>query len=186
MRIVAGKFRGRKLKGPEGMDLRPTSDRLKQTLFNIIGPRVIGAAVADVFAGSGAIGLEALSRGAREAVFIDSDRAAVRLIRRNLALCGVTSGCRILHGDVFAQLRMLGREGFKAEIIFFDPPYEWGPYGDLVEVPFKSGVACEESLVIVEHHRKAVLPDSGPGFRRTRTVEQSDKRLSFYEAAREE
>jgi 16S rRNA (guanine966-N2)-methyltransferase len=183
MRIVTGKFRGRKLKGPEGMDLRPTSDRLKQTLFNILGSRVMGAAILDVFAGSGAIGIEGLSRGARVAVFIDSDRAAVRLIRQNVALCGITSGCRILHGDVFAQLRMLGREGFKADIIFFDPPYEWGPYRDLVEAPFKAGLACGESMVIIEHHRKAVLPDNGPGYRRARTVEQSDKRLSFYQAA---
>jgi 16S rRNA (guanine966-N2)-methyltransferase len=180
MRIVTGKFRGRRLKGPEGMDLRPTSDRLKQTLFNIIGPGVAGATILDVFAGSGAIGLEALSRGAREAVFVDSDRAAVRLIRQNLALCGLTSGYRILHGDVFAQLRMLGREGFRAGIIFLDPPYDWGPYADLVTTLFKAGIAREESRVIIEHHRKTTLPDGGPGFRRVRLVEQSDKCLSFY------
>ena len=186
MRIISGRFRGRKLKGPRGTDLRPTGDRLKETLFDILGPEVRGAVVLDVFAGSGAIGLEGLSRGAREAVFIESNRDAAQLIRTNLELCAVTSGYRILQGDVFTSLRTLGRSGFKADIAFLDPPYQWGPYGDLLETLFCSGIAAKASRVVVEHHHKDELPESGRGFRRVRIVRQSDKCLSFFEMSNDE
>jgi 16S rRNA (guanine(966)-N(2))-methyltransferase RsmD len=180
MRIISGKFRGRRLKSPRGMDLRPTSDRLKQALFNILGNAVDGAIFLDVFAGTGAIGLEALSRGAREVVFIESSRDSERLLRQNLELCGITVGYRLLQGDVFTQLRRLAREEFQADIVFLDPPYNWGPYRDLVQTLFRTGIASPMSRVVFEHHRKADLPDTGAGFRRVRTVQQSDKCLSFY------
>ncbi len=183
MRIISGRFRGRRLKGPRGTDLRPTSDRLKESLFNIIGLSVSGSIVADIFAGTGAIGLEALSRNAEEVVFIESNREAAQLIRQNAALCGVASGYRILQADVFTSLRTLAREGFTADIAFLDPPYHWGPYEDLIETLFSAGIAGSGSRVVVEHHRKAALPESGPGFRLVRTVRQSDKCLSFYQAA---
>jgi 16S rRNA (guanine966-N2)-methyltransferase len=181
MRIITGKFRGRRLRGPCGTDLRPTSDRLKESLFNILGPVISGSIVLDVFAGSGAIGLEAISRGAREVVFLEASRKAVQLIRQNIELCGVASGYRILSGDVFASLRTLAREGFKADIAFLDPPYHWGPYRDLLEILFHSGIAGSASRVVVEHHRKAALPETGGGFRCARIVRQSDKCLSFYQ-----
>jgi 16S rRNA (guanine966-N2)-methyltransferase len=180
MRIISGTFRGKKLQGPRGKDLRPTSDRLKETLFNILGPSIPGSVWLDVFAGTGAMGLEAISRGAREVVFIDSQEEAIRLLRRNLELCGVTSGYRILKGDVFASTRALARERFTAGIAYLDPPYLWGPYRDLLETIFQTGIAGRDTRVIVEHHRKAVIPEAGAGFRRTRLVRQGDKCLSFY------
>jgi len=182
MRIISGRFRGRRLKGPRGMDLRPTSDRLKETLFNILAPEISGSRVLDVFAGTGAIGLEALSRGAQQVVFIESSQEAVQLIRQNLALCGITTGFRILPGDVFAALRTLAREAFEADITFLDPPYHWGPYRDLLEILFGSGIAPPGSRVVIEHHRKSLLPESGTGFRCVRTVKQSEKCLSFYQS----
>ncbi|MBZ5499576.1 MAG: 16S rRNA (guanine(966)-N(2))-methyltransferase RsmD [Acidobacteriia bacterium] len=181
MRIISGRFRGRRLKGPRGAALRPTGDRLKETLFNILGTRVSGAIVLDVFAGTGAIGLEAISRGAQEAVFIEASQEGAQLIRQNADLCGVTSGYRILHGDAFTSFRALAREGFRADITFLDPPYQWGPYCDLLETLFRVGISMPESQVVVEHHRRAELPESGLGFRRVRTVHQSDKCLSFYQ-----
>ncbi len=181
MRIISGEYKGRRLLGPRGVELRPTSDRLKETLFNIIGPGIAGSILLDVFAGTGAIGLEALSRHAREAVFIESDREAVRLVRRNVEHCGITSGYRILQGDVFTSFRELAREGFTADIAFLDPPYNWGPYEDLISTLSRTRIVRAGSLVVVEHHRKAALPESGPGFRRTRVVKQSDKCLSFYQ-----
>ncbi len=181
MRVISGKFRGRKLRGPAGLDLRPTGDRLKETLFNILGPNIGGATVLDVFGGTGAIGIEALSRGASEAVFIESAAIGQRLIRKNLELCGVEEGYRILQQDVFTALRFLAREGFKADIVFFDPPYNWKPYGDLLELVFGKGLLSQRSRVVIEHHRKAVLPESGDGYRRSRIVRQGDHCLSFYE-----
>ncbi len=181
MRIISGRFKGRRLLGPRGIELRPTSDRLKETLFNIIGPGVRGSVMLDVFAGTGAIGLEALSREAREVVFVESDREAARLIQKNVVHCQVASGYRILQNDVFTSFRALAREGFAADIAFLDPPYHWGPYEDLIKTLSRTGIAKPGCLVVVEHHRKAALPQSGAGFRRTRVVTQSDKCLSFYQ-----
>jgi len=105
MRIISGQFRGRKLRGPRNLSLRPTSDRLKETLFNILARSIRDSVLLDVFAGTGAIGLEALSREAREVVFIESSPAACRLIRHNVDLCGITRGYRIIQSDVFTALR---------------------------------------------------------------------------------
>jgi len=184
MRIISGKYRGRKLLGPSGSDLRPTGDRLKESLFNIFGSQVISAVVLDVFAGTGAIGIEALSRGARQAVFIESATSACRLIRRNAELCGIATGYRIVQQDVFKALRFLGREGFKANIVFFDPPYDFEPYSDLLDITFTRGLTAQMARVVIEHHRKANIPESGAGFRRTRILRQGDQCLSFYEEDR--
>jgi 16S rRNA (guanine966-N2)-methyltransferase len=182
MRVISGKLKGKKLQGPKGLELRPTGDSLKESLFNILGPRLSGAAILDVFSGTGAIGIEALSRGASETIFIESSESAVRLIRKNLQICGITKGYRIIEQDVFPALRALGREGFKANIVFFDPPYNWKPYADLLEIVFTKNLLSQPSRVAMEHHRKAVLPDSDEGYRRTRIVRQGDHCLSFYEA----
>jgi len=170
--------------GPSGSDLRPTGDRLKESLFNIFGSQVISAVVLDVFAGTGAIGIEALSRGARQAVFIESAASACRLIRRNAELCGIATGYRIVQQDVFKALRFLGREGFKANIVFFDPPYDFEPYGDLLDITFTRGLTAQMARVVIEHHRKANIPESGAGFRRSRILRQGDQCLSFFEEDR--
>jgi len=180
MRVISGRFRGRKLRGPKGRQMRPTSDRLKETLFDILGPDVAGTVVLDVFAGTGAVGLEALSRGAREVVFIESSGSAAELIRNNLELCGVTTSYRIIQSNVFSALRALGRKAYRADTIFLDPPYEWPDYRDLLETVFRTGLVDHESRVIVEHHSKALVPESVENLERTRTVRQSDKCLSFY------
>jgi 16S rRNA (guanine966-N2)-methyltransferase len=180
MRVISGKFRGRKLRSPRGFRLRPTSDRLKETLFDILGPAVSGTVFLDVFAGTGAVGLEALSRGSREVIFIESSGEAADLIRRNLELCGVTTAYRIIERDVFTALRALGRQGFRADTVFLDPPYEWQAYHDLLDNVFGAGLVDRQSRVIVEHHVKAALPGDAERFERTRIVRQSDKCLSFY------
>lgn len=180
MRIVAGRYRGRKLQGPEKDGIRPTSDRLKETLFNILGPSLEGTVVLDMFAGTGSIGIEAISRGAREVIFIESDRDAANLIRRNLGALGITSGFRIVQEDIFTSMRSLGRAGFQADIVFMDPPYRWGPYADLLGTLFQAGIASASTRVILEHHSKAAVPGTESGYQCTRTVRQGDKCLSFY------
>jgi 16S rRNA (guanine966-N2)-methyltransferase len=182
MRVISGKFKGRRLKGPERLELRPTGDRLKETLFNILGEKVRGAVFLDVFGGSGAIGLEALSRGAAEVAFIEHSEHAQRLIRHNLKLCGIASGYRILKEDVFAAMRFLARKGFKADIVFFDPPYDFQPYRDLLDITFLRGLLQPSGIAVIEHHRRAALPDSSEGFERTRLVQQGDHWLSFFES----
>ena len=186
MRVISGKFRGRRLKGPDGLELRPTGDRLKETLFNVLGSRVSGSVVLDVFGGSGAIGIEALSRGARQAVFIESAAAACRLIRRNLDFCGISAGYRIMQQDVFAAMRLLARQDFKANIVFFDPPYDFKPYRDLLEIAFNRKLLLHPSNVVIEHHRKSLLPESEEGYCRSRIIRQGDHCLSFYEENRKQ
>src|SRR5918995_4312930 len=105
MRVLAGEFKGRRLKAPSWEGLRPTSDKLRETLFNILSPRIDGARVVDGFAGTGAVGIEALSRGAAHVTFIEQDRRAVALIEANLAACGVDADYNVAHGDVVATLR---------------------------------------------------------------------------------
>jgi 16S rRNA (guanine966-N2)-methyltransferase len=181
MRVISGKFKGKTLNGPKGLELRPTGDRLKESLFNILGPGIAGAAMLDVFSGTGAIGIEALSRGVKELVFIENSETAVRLIRKNLQTCGITGGYRIIEQDVFAALRALARQGFKANVVFFDPPYDWKPYADLLEIVFARNLLSQPFRVVIEHHRKAALPEYGDGYRRGRVVRQGDHCLSFYE-----
>ena len=182
MRIISGKFRGRRLKGPTGLELRPTSDRLKESLFNIIGPQIVGATMLDVFGGTGAIGIEAISRGARETVFIENAATAQKLIMQNLKLCGISGGFRIIRQDVFTALRALIRQNFKPDFAYFDPPYDFEPYKDLLDLAFKKGLLTQEGRAVIEHHRKAPIPESGEGFLRTRVVRQGDQCLSFFEA----
>jgi 16S rRNA (guanine966-N2)-methyltransferase len=184
MRLISGTMKGRRLKGPAGTDLRPTADRLKESLFNIIGPCIDGASVLDAFGGTGAIGIEALSRGAREVVFIECAEAGARLILENLRHCGIEKGYTIVKLDVFTALRSLARQGFRANIVFFDPPYDWKPYADLLNIVFQKHLLSSPFRVVIEHHRKAVLPESGEGYRRSRIVRQGDHCLSFFEEFR--
>jgi 16S rRNA (guanine966-N2)-methyltransferase len=181
MRVISGKYKGRNLKGPREKELRPTGDRLKETLFDILGSNVSGAVVLDVFGGSGAIGIEALSRGAREVVYIESSKSAQRLIMDNLRLCGIDRGYSLLQQDVFTELRSMARQGFRAGIAFFDPPYDWKPYRDLLEIVFERQILVPDGRAVVEHHQKASLPESGEHYRRVRIVRQGDHCLSFYE-----
>jgi 16S rRNA (guanine966-N2)-methyltransferase len=182
MRVISGKFKGRRLKGPKETGLRPTGDRLKETLFNILGPGVADTIVLDVFAGAGAIGIEAISRGAGEVVFIENGAEGRRLIRENLERCGVERSYLIIEQDVFMALRALARRQFKADIVFFDPPYDWKPYRDLLDILFKKGLVTGSSCIVIEHHRKADLPETADEYIRSRVVRQGDHCLSFYEA----
>jgi 16S rRNA (guanine966-N2)-methyltransferase len=181
MRVISGKYRGRRLKGPKGTELRPTGDRLKETLFNILNPQISGAVMLDVFSGTGAIGIEALSRGADRTVFIERDPSANALIQRNLEICGIENGFCILRQDVFTALRSLARQEFRADIIYFDPPYGWKPYPDLLKLAFEPELVSRRGCVVIEHRRKAPLPETGEEYRRYRVVRQGDKCLSFYQ-----
>jgi 16S rRNA (guanine(966)-N(2))-methyltransferase RsmD len=156
MRIVAGTFRGRRLLAPRGQEIRPTSDRVREAIFSIIGPAVAGARVLDLFAGTGALGLEALSRGAEEAVFVDQSVKAVRLIRSNAELCGVLGRVSIVHEPINQALRRLGGRGKTFDLVFMDPPYGKGfvqkTLSDL------AGVARDETLVVAEQGARDLLP----------------------------
>ncbi|MGH9737215.1 MAG: 16S rRNA (guanine(966)-N(2))-methyltransferase RsmD [Candidatus Acidiferrales bacterium] len=182
--MIAGTFRSRRLKGPGALKIRPTSDRLRETLFNVLGPTVEDSLFFDLYAGTGAIGIEAISRGAREVVFVESHPRTARLIRENLAALGVNGGAEIL--DVSAQqgLEKLASRHLLADFIFLDPPYNTpDEYTKTLEFLDASHLVAPEGIVIAEHVRKLELPERFPRLERTRLLEQGDVALSFYRLA---
>ncbi len=195
MRIIAGKFRSRTLEAPAGLATRPTSDRLRETLFNVLAPRIEGAAFLDLYAGSGAAGMEALSRGAASADFVERAPAALAALRANLARLGLEVGFRVHPGSVGAWLRKYARDPGAGglprvrpafDLVFLDPPYDAaGEYvitlGLMGSAP--AGLLAPGVLVIAEHRRKERLDDRYGGLGRVRLLEQGDAALSFYEAS---
>lgn len=153
MRVGGGEARGRKIRTPRGRTARPTSDRVKKTIFDILGPRIIGARVLDLFAGSGALGIEALSRGASGAVFVESDPGAVRAIRENIEHCRVGPGAEIFKGRADAALRSMRKAGVLFDLIFVDPPYDLGMARAALELLSSGRVLDEGACIVVEWSR---------------------------------
>jgi 16S rRNA (guanine(966)-N(2))-methyltransferase RsmD len=188
MRIVAGSYRSRPLKAPPGLSTRPTSDRLRETLFNVLAPRIEGAAFLDLYAGSGAVGIEALSRAAAHVDFVERAPAAVKIMRGNLERLGIGSGFRIHPGGVGAFLRSSAKANPKPEryeVVFLDPPYgEEREYMSTLGLLGESAAAllAPGALVIAEHARKQTLDDRYGTLKRMRQLKQGDTILSFYEA----
>ncbi|HTP68746.1 MAG TPA: 16S rRNA (guanine(966)-N(2))-methyltransferase RsmD [Dongiaceae bacterium] len=191
MRIIAGKFRSRQLRSPKGMELRPTSDRLRETLFNVLADRVPGSRFVDLFAGTGAVGIEALSRGGSEIIFIERHAPAAALIRKNLDSLEVQSGARVLSVDALHGLELLEKELEQGPqmptIVFLDPPY--GNTEDYDRVLSFLGFAVmldEQSLVVAEHRKNFDLPETIGNLSRVRVLKQGDACLSFYRIRRNE
>jgi 16S rRNA (guanine(966)-N(2))-methyltransferase RsmD len=187
MRIIAGRFRSRTLEAPAGMATRPSSDRLRETLFNVLVPRIEGAAFLDLYAGSGAVGIEALSRGAASVVFVERAPAALKVLRGNLARLGIDTGFRIAPGAAGAYLRR-ARQGRAAgfKLVFLDPPYDAGEeYAATLGLlgGAAAGMLEADALVIAEHRRKQQLEPAYGRLHRVRLLEQGDAALSFYEVA---
>lgn len=179
MRIIAGTCKGRTLKAPSWEGLRPTSDRLRETLFNIVSARVPGAAVLDVCAGTGAVGIEALSRGAARAVFVERDARAVALIRENLGRCGVEGRYAIRRGQAETVLAAPDPDG-PFDLVVLDPPYDVPAIDALVARA--AGQLAPGGLLVLEHAWRRTPPDTAPGVRRVRTVRAGDSALSLYES----
>jgi 16S rRNA (guanine966-N2)-methyltransferase len=183
LRIIAGKFRGRKLKSPPTAQTRPTSDRLRETLFNILAPRIDGARFLDLCAGTGAVGIEALSRGASRVTFVDQSRQMCGLIDANLGSLGVGADeFEVVVADASDYLRRCIRKTETVfDVVFFDPPYATD-----YEVMLNSigehvpQVLSNDGLVVVEHHKKKLLPDRFNTLTRYRELKQGDSVLSFY------
>ena len=174
MRVIAGTLKGRRLEAPGWTGLRPTSDRLRETLFNILAPRIQGARVLDAYAGTGAVGIEALSRGAAHVTFVEQDPRAQRLIETNLRKCAVLDRYAIIRAG-FATAALSGGE---FDVIFLDPAYGAEPLAAALQAA--APLVGPETLLILEHATRDPAPDSLGPLERTRSVVQGDSALSFY------
>jgi 16S rRNA (guanine(966)-N(2))-methyltransferase RsmD len=172
MRVIGGEFRSRVLKSVPGLEVRPTPDRLRESLFNILAPSIAGAVFADLYAGSGAVGIEALSRGASRAIFVEHSRAAVHVLRQNLKSLDLEARAQVLHGRVSAFL-----SGIRADIVFLDPPYDLAAE---YETALTKLGAQPPKLVVVQHSVRLKLGESYGALRQTRVLRQGDNCLSFY------
>jgi 16S rRNA (guanine(966)-N(2))-methyltransferase RsmD len=180
MRVIAGTLRGRRLKAPTWEGLRPTSDKLRETLFNVLAPRVAGARVLDGFAGTGALGIEAISRGAADVTFVERDRRAQALIVENLAHCGIAEGYAIIRGSVEGALAdMRSAPAFTPfDIVLFDPPYEADAQAILAAA---AAITAPDGLIVLEHSRRRPAPAQADGLVRVRELTSGDSALSFYQ-----
>jgi 16S rRNA (guanine966-N2)-methyltransferase len=189
LRIIAGKFRGRNLKCPPSLEVRPTSDRLRETLFNVIAPRIEATRFLDLCAGSAAVGIEALSRGAFHATFVDRSRKMCDLIKSNLDLCRIERReSEVIQSEAEDYLRrFIAKQpdsGRPWDIAFFDPPYA-NDYLRILEIfgAHASSLLTKNGLLIVEHRHKNKLEDKAGSIIRSRILKQGDSALSFYEVS---
>ena len=180
VRVIAGQFKSRKLRTLDGQATRPTSDRLKETLFNLVQSRITDSAFLDCFAGSGSIGIEALSRGAGFVVFVEESPRAVKVIRQNLASLGGDgiARCQILSRKAETSLKSMKR---KFDIVFLDPPYaDADQYPRVFEQLQNGELLSDEALVVAEHSKFVALPAQVMHLERRREVRQGDSVLSLY------
>jgi 16S rRNA (guanine(966)-N(2))-methyltransferase RsmD len=178
MRIIAGSLKGRRLKTPSWEGLRPTSDKLRETLFNILGARVQGARVLDGFAGTGAVGIEAISRGAAHVAFVEFDRRAAALIEENLTAAGVREGYTIYCSDLLSSLQGLP-SGVEFDVLVLDPPYDWADVEPALEAAGRH-LASGGVLVLERSRRKE--PPVPASLTRVRDVKSGDSILTFFSA----
>ncbi len=173
MRVIAGTLKGRKLDAPDWEGLRPTSDKLRETLFNVLAPRIAGARVMDGYAGTGAVGIEAISRGASHVTFVEQDRRAAALIASNLKKCGISDGYAIIQASVLQAIR--GLTAF--DVILLDPPYD-SDFHDAL--PHVGDIVKPDGIVILEHATRTETPAAAGRLVRVRELKSGDSALTFY------
>ena len=185
LRIISGGLRGRRIRVPPGERVRPTTDRVREALFSILGDRLPGARVLDLFSGSGALGLEALSRGASRVAFVESDRGVARVLRANVESLGVSQRCDIVVADVFRTLEQASLRDGPYDIIFADPPYRSGSAERILHGVATTGLLPRAGILVLEAstaERDVEIPRSGLILRRAERY--GDTRLEFFESSR--
>jgi 16S rRNA (guanine966-N2)-methyltransferase len=181
MRVIAGQFRSRKLMAPPGSGTRPTSDRLRETLFNVVSENTVGSVWLDLCAGSGAVGIEAISRGARMVYFVESGSRAAQTIRTNLRNLAINEGFELQEQEVLKAVRALDAAAVSCDFCFLDPPYtKKNVYEQTLGFLSQSRLLTPKSTVIAEHDKHSDLLDRYGSLERSRRLQQGDAVLSFY------
>ena len=185
MRIIGGQARGRAIVAPAGEKTRPTQDYVRESLFNIIRWDLEDARVLDLFAGSGALSLEAVSRGAKSAVMIDMDRAACQCIQKNMETTKLKDRCRLIPRDYKQALKSLEAEGAEFDVVFIDPPYRMENTGEMCAELYDRGLLSREAMILVEH-RRGMAPLIDPRFTAYDQRSYGDTQITFVRLARQE
>jgi 16S rRNA (guanine966-N2)-methyltransferase len=180
MRVIAGELKGKRLASPRGRAIRPTSERTREAVFNILGDRVRGAAVLELFAGTGAFSIEALSRGAASAVMIERSREALDLIGRNLAACRVAARARVIRWDITRNLDCLRSLPGRFDLAFVDPPYHQGALGPGLQHLITCGALAPGARVVIEHAPQETLPDESHPLQLTDRRKYGKALVSFF------
>jgi len=167
--VIAGEFRGRSIETVSNHLTRPTSDKVKESLFNIIGPYFNDGTVLDLFAGSGGLGIEALSRGMGQAIFIDQQKRAIQMIKKNLSSLEISDRAEVYQNDAFRALKVLGKRKLKFELIFIDPPYKKDVYQRILKEISREQLTYPNTMIICEHDSEQSLPESITVFDKKRT-----------------
>ncbi len=179
MRIIAGEFKGRRLAAVKGR-IRPTSDKVREAIFSILGPAVVGARVLDLFAGTGALSLEALSRGALDAVLVEEQAAALSVLQQNLDSLGIGDRVRVMPLPVSAALRKLAAQGTQFSLIFLDPPYGRGLALKTLESLQDSGLLQPDARIVAEHSHRETLPEQVGRLMLHQCRRYGDTQVAFY------
>src|SRR5947209_11579245 len=178
MRVIAGRLRSRRLVAPAGMDVRPTSDRLRETIFNILAPRIEGARFLDLYAGTGAVAIEALSRGAAHGTLVESNKRSARAIRENLTVLSLEQNTEVVEDEVLHALRRMHAQ---FDIVFLDPPYSLhGQYDACLKQLSTLPLLAPGSIVIAEHDKRFAPEESYGELKRYRSLVQGNAALSFW------
>lgn len=180
MRIIAGTVRGTRLKMVPGTHVRPTADRVKESLFQVIGPRFDGDDILDLFAGTGALGLEALSRGAKQAILVDQSKSSLETIRANVEATKMTDRVEIIRRDARAAIRMVKKRGLQFDIIFLDPPYLENLLHPVMKLIVKEELLREDGILVAEYPSREQMSEKVEGLVETRRLDYGDTAISLY------
>lgn len=180
MRVIAGKARGHKLISPEGVEVRPTSDRVKESIFNIIQSKLSESKIVDFFSGTGNLGIEALSRGASKAYFVDKSPKSIKVVRENLEKTRLIEQAEILNVEAETAVSVLSAKGLKADVIFMDPPYLKGLEELMLEKIALHGLLADEGIIVVEHDRTTIIKEDINKLTRYRRNDYGNTSVSFY------
>lgn len=180
MRVISGKVRGLKLNAPKNDDVRPTTDRVKESLFNIINGYIIDSQILDLFAGTGSLGIECLSRGASRCVFVDASKSSIDIVKSNIKKARVDSESEVMNIDCKSAIDKLKTRNEKFDVIFMDPPYYENLFVNSLEKISESKLLKEDGIIVVEHDTKEKLPDCAGELIKQKSKKYGNTTLTFY------
>ena len=180
MRVISGKVRGLKLNAPKNQDVRPTTDRVKENLFNMISSYIMDSNILDLFAGTGSLGIECLSRGAKNCVFVDISKESIAIVKSNIKKARVENESLVLNLDFKDAVSRLQSQKNKFDVIFMDPPYYKEMFVDALEKIDNANLLDEDGIIVVEHDTKDILPDKVNRLEKTKDKKYGNTTLTFY------